>query len=57
MYQKKEKNKRISDIRPVLSVAVLMAFALMFTMLTVSVKTYADEKASDRPRMPDPVSR
>ncbi len=48
MYQKKEKNKRISDIRPVLSVAVLMAFALMFTMLTVSVKTYADEKASDK---------
>ena len=48
MYLKKEKNKRISGNRPVLSAAVLIAVALMFTMLTVPVKTYAEEKASER---------
>ena len=48
MYQKKEKNKRISGNRSVLSAAVLMAFALMFVMLMVPVKTYAEEKASER---------
>ena len=48
MYQKKEKNKRISGNRPVLSVAVLMVVTLMFTMLAVPVKTYAEEKASER---------
>ncbi len=47
MYQKKEKNKRMSDIRSALSVTVLMTFAMIFTILTVPVKTYAEEKTAE----------